>query len=112
MDAGQHVPIAAIALLLFTVLFFDAIYKDHPLLFPPPNDSATIPARYIAGALFATFGMFFCIVPARTLRLVVPHMRNVQVLSIEDNSTLIRFAQMVGSSRWWGGSYWLFRILE
>jgi len=63
------VPIAAhrIAALCRGV-FFDATYKDHPLLFPAPNDSATIPARYIAGAVVCDVRDAFCIVPARTLK--------------------------------------------
>jgi hypothetical protein len=111
MDAMQHVPIAAIALLLFTVLYFDAIYKDHPLLFPAPDDATTIPVRYIAGAMFAGLGLFFCIWPVRTLKLI-PQMRNLSVASLEANSTLIRFARTAGIVQVVGGSYWLFRILE
>jgi hypothetical protein len=112
MDAGQHVPIAAIALLIFTVLYFDAIYKDHPLLFPAPEDSTTIFARYVGGAVFATLGLLFCIRPARTLQWVVPPMRREPVAAIEDNSGLILFAQSVGIVQVVGGSYWLFRILN
>jgi len=112
MDAVRQVPIASIALLLFTVLYFDAIYKDHPLLFPAPSDAATIPFRYIAGAGFATLGLFFCIRPAGTLKRVIPQMRRMPVASIEDNSGLVRFAQMAGIVQVVGGSYWLFRILE
>jgi hypothetical protein len=111
MDPAWHVPIAAIALLLFTVLFFDAIYKDHPLLFPAPDDTTTIPVRYIAGAAFAALGLFFCIRPARTLKWI-PQMRNLSVASLEENATLIRFAQTAGIVQVVGGSYWLFRILE
>ena len=111
MDAVLHVPIAAVALLIFTVLFFDATFKDHPLLFPAPDDAATIPLRYIAGAAFAALGLFFCIRPARTLKWI-PQMRNLSVASIEANPTLIRFARTVGIVQMVGGSYWLFRILE
>jgi hypothetical protein len=112
MDAVVHVPIAAIALLLFTVLYFDAIYKSHPLLFPAPDDSTTIFVRYIAGAVFVTLGLLFCIRPARTLKWVVPQMRRQPVASMEDNSFLMRFAQVAGIVQVVGGSYWLFRILE
>jgi hypothetical protein len=112
MDAGWHVPVAAIALLIFLVLFFDAIYKDHPLLFPAPEDSTTIFARYVGGAVFVTLGLFFCIRPARTLQWVVPQMRSQPVVSIEDNGGLIRFAQGMGIVQLVGGSYWLFRILD
>jgi hypothetical protein len=112
MDAGRHVPIAAIALLIFSVLFFDATFRDHPMLFPAPEDAATIPARYIAGAVFAVVGLLFCIVPARILKLVIPQMRNLTTASIEDNPALIRMTQMVGIVQLVGGSYWLFRILE
>jgi hypothetical protein len=111
MDAVLHVPIAAVALLIFTVLFFDATFKDHPLLFPAPDDAATIPVRYIAGAAFAALGLFFCIRPARTLKWI-PQMRNLSVASLEANSTLIRFARTMGIVQLLGGSYWLFRILE
>jgi hypothetical protein len=112
MEADRHVPIAAIALLLFTVLYFDAIYKNHPLLFPAPDDSTTILLRYLAGAGFATLGLFFCIRPARTLKWMVPQMRSQPVASIEGNPILVRFAQVAGIVQVVGGSYWLFRILE
>jgi hypothetical protein len=112
MDASRQIPIAALALLFFTVLYFDAIYKYHPRLFPAPEDSGTIAGRYIAGAAFAVLGLVFCILPAHTLKRVIPRLRNMPVWSIEDNSALIRFAQVAGIVQVVGGSYWLFRILE
>ncbi len=112
MDAMRHVPVAAIALFLFLVLFFDAVYKDHPLLFPAPDDVTSVVARYLGGAIFATLGLLFCSWPARTLKWIVPPMRHQPVVAIEGNGGLIRFAQVVGIVQLVGGSYWLFRILE
>jgi len=111
MDAAAHIPVASIALLLFTVLYFDAIYKNHPRAFPPPEDATAIYVRYAVGALFAIVGLLFCIRPASSLRRIVPQMRDMPVLSIQDNATLIRFTQMAGIVLVVGGSYWLFRVL-
>jgi hypothetical protein len=112
MDPARHVPIAAIALLLFMVLFFDAAFQRHPRLFPAPSDAATIPLRYFAGGVFAIVGLFFCSRPARALKRLVPRLRGVSELAIEDNLGLIRFAKVVGIVLLVGGAYWLFRILE
>jgi hypothetical protein len=109
MDAERHVPVATVALLVFTVLFFDSTYRAHADLFPVPTDTATVPTRYILGSIFVLLGLVFCIWPVRLLRAIL---RNHSGFSVDDNAGLLRFVKLVGIVQLVGGAYWLFRMIE